>query len=197
MRSTWKHLLLIPVLLFCGAAFARDVAPSLSTEVLPGLTAEVLESEHGVPLHLAGRIEEVLKKVIPGTKLPPSLVLAIMKIESGFNPRAEAGGAVGLMQVMPRWHVGRVREISDKPNLTPSGVRKELLGVDVNIEAGVSILAECYRKHNSLSAATGCYNGGGDPFYTRKVMAAYQEFSVDLGLTNRKAPRLGASRSRE
>lgn len=189
MRSTWKHLLLIPALLFSGAALARDA--------VPGLTAEVLETEHGVPIHLADRIEATLRKVMPGTKLPTPLVLAIMKIESEFNPRAKSSaGAVGLMQVMPRWHVDRVREISNKPALTFNDVRKELLDVETNIEAGVSILAECYNRYNSLTAAAQCYNGGpprAESSYTKKVMRAYREMAIDLGVRNRAAPRLGES----
>lgn len=148
--------------------------------------ATVLVEEHDVSVSIAERIKEALRSALPGTRLPTPLVLAIMKVESGFNPAAKGGGgAAGLMQVMPNVHLGRIRDLSDKPNLTVNGAQSELMKVDINVEAGVGILADCYAKHNGNADRTAeCYNGYNNPkgmAYRAKVLRAYREFSSALG----------------
>lgn len=165
-----------------SSAWAKDVVPEKTTDILV--------SNHDVPVTLAERIKDALQSAIPGTKLPTPLVLAIMKIESGFDPSAKGGGgAAGLMQVMPNIHLGRVRDISDKPNLSVRGAQKELLNVETNVEAGVAILAECYKRHNgNAGKAAECYNGYTNPTvhaYRAKVMKAYNEISASFGSTPR------------
>ena len=60
----------------------------------------------------------------------PQLVLAVIDVESAFDPFAVShAGAVGLMQVMPFWP-------------THLGVeRKDLIAIELNIRMGTSILA--------------------------------------------------------
>ncbi len=174
------------IILALALAASCTALPSWAKDVPPGHTSEVLVEEHNVPTTIADRIEHALKSVLPGTKLPTPLVLAIMKIESGFNPKAKGGGgAAGLMQVMPGVHLEKVRDISDKPNLTVNGAHRELLDVDVNVEAGVAILADCYKKHNGdAGKAAECYNGyPRDGGYRNKVMRAYRDFSASLGFS--------------
>lgn len=44
-------------------------------------------------------------------KLDVSLLLALIKVESGFKPESvSTAGAVGLAQVIPRWHTARIIE---------------------------------------------------------------------------------------
>jgi murein DD-endopeptidase MepM/ murein hydrolase activator NlpD len=67
-----------------------------------------------------------------GVYVPPNLVKAVMKLESGGNPIDESGqGAYGLMQVMPFW------------NGTWGLDYKDPLG---NLELGIRILAENYQE---------------------------------------------------
>jgi soluble lytic murein transglycosylase-like protein len=45
----------------------------------------------------------LVQRIAPNYGLPPLLVLGLIKVESGFNPRiVSRAGAKGLMQVMPR-----------------------------------------------------------------------------------------------
>jgi soluble lytic murein transglycosylase-like protein len=79
----------------------------------------------------------------------PQLVLAVIDVESAFDPFAvSSAGAVGLMQVMPFWP-------------TELGLsRKDLIDVELNIRMGTSILAYYLeREKGNYTRALGRYNG--------------------------------------
>ena len=82
-------------------------------------------------------------------KLDPDLVLALMHVESYFDPFAISRvGAQGLMQIMPFWRkeLGR-----DQDNLTD---------IETNIRYGTTILAHYIeRSDGDLVEALGRYNG--------------------------------------
>ena len=103
------------------------------------------------------------------TKLDPTLILAIMAIESGFNPFAQSPvGAQGLMQVMTKIH-------SDKYD----GFGGRLAAVDPvsNLRVGVKVLQECISRAGSLEGGLKFYVGAGnmedDGGYTAKVLAEH------------------------
>ncbi len=79
----------------------------------------------------------------------PQLVLAVIDVESAFDPFAvSSAGAVGLMQVMPFW-----------PNELGLKTR-DLLDVELNIRMGTSILAHYMeRERGDYRRALGRYNG--------------------------------------
>ena len=98
--------------------------------------------------------------------LDPLLILAVMAIESRFNPIAESGvGAKGLMQVIPKHH-------QDK--LSDHGGEVAVLDPTTNILLGARILKEYIRRTGSLEAGLQFYNGAlGDASaqYAQKVLA--------------------------
>ena len=98
--------------------------------------------------------------------LSPSLVLAVIQVESRFNPRAvSVAGARGLMQVMPFW----LREI---------GYPKDnLFNVDTNLRLGCNILKFYIDKsHDDLYEALARYNGStGRAGYARRVLHALHQ----------------------
>lgn len=103
------------------------------------------------------------------TKLDPTLILAIMAIESGFNPFAQSAvGAQGLMQVMTKIH-------SDKYE----GFGGKLAAFDPvsNLRVGVKVLQECIRRAGSVEGGLKFYVGAGnmenDGGYAAKVMAEH------------------------
>ena len=103
------------------------------------------------------------------TKLDPTLILAIMAIESGFNPFAQSPvGAQGLMQVMTKIH-------SDKYD----GFGGKLAAFDPvsNLRVGVKVLQECISRAGSLEGGLRYYVGAGnmedDGGYTAKVLAEH------------------------
>ncbi len=98
--------------------------------------------------------------------LDPLLILAVMAVESRFNPVAESGvGARGLMQVVPKHHQDKLLE---------HGGDEVLLDPVINISLGSRILKEYIRRTGSLEAGLQFYNGAlADPSsqYAQKVFA--------------------------
>jgi soluble lytic murein transglycosylase-like protein len=98
--------------------------------------------------------------------LDPLLLLAVMAIESGFNPYAESGvGAQGLMQVMSKVH-------SDK--FQYFGGQSAALDPLANIKVGALVLKDCIARGGSLPGGLRLYVGSStqdDGGYGAKVMA--------------------------
>ena len=102
-------------------------------------------------------------------KLDPLLILAVMAIESRFNPFAESAvGAQGLMQVMSRVH----REKFDN-----HGGPTAALNPVANIQVGARILKDMIRVSGSVQGGLKLYVGAGnmesDGGYGAKVLAEY------------------------
>jgi soluble lytic murein transglycosylase-like protein len=98
--------------------------------------------------------------------LDPLLVLAVIAVESRFNPVAESGkGAKGLMQIIPHHHDDKLREV---------GGEDAVLDPESNIQVGARILQEYVHRAGTLEAGLQFYNGARrDPSarYADKVMA--------------------------
>jgi hypothetical protein len=99
--------------------------------------------------------------------LDPTLILAVMAIESSFNPFAQSSvGAQGLMQVMTRVH--------DEKYEPYGGVRAAFDPV-TNLRVGVQVLKECIVRAGSLEAGLKFYVGAAnlndDGGYVGKVLA--------------------------
>ena len=95
----------------------------------------------------------------------PLLILAVMAIESRMNPFAESGmGAVGLMQVIPRFHLDKFEEL---------GGRNAVLNPVANIRVGALILKDYLRKFGDTESGLRAYSGAtADDFgYATKVLA--------------------------
>lgn len=92
--------------------------------------------------------------------LMPELVLAVIEVESNFNPFAiSSAGARGLMQVMPFW----LKEIGQPGD--------SLFRVHTNLRYGCTILKYYLEKERgNLFHALARYNGSrGKPTYPRRV----------------------------
>jgi hypothetical protein len=103
------------------------------------------------------------------TKLDPTLILAVMAIESGFNPFAQSSmGAQGLMQVMTKVHGDKYQNFGGK-----------LAAFDPvsNLRVGVKVLQECIARAGSVEGGLKFYVGAAnmddDNGYTAKVMAEH------------------------
>jgi hypothetical protein len=99
--------------------------------------------------------------------LDPTLILAIMAIESSFNPFAQSPvGAQGLMQVMTRVH-------DDK--YVAFGGNHAAFDPVTNLRVGVQVLRECIARAGSIEAGLRYYVGAAnlpnDGGYAGKVLA--------------------------
>jgi soluble lytic murein transglycosylase-like protein len=97
--------------------------------------------------------------------LDPLLIIAVIAVESRFNPIAQSdGGALGLMQVMP-FH-------GDK--FAAAGA---MLDPRVNIQIGAAVLRDSIRRGGTEIAGLQLYNGALDDetsAYAHKVLAEKQ-----------------------
>ena len=110
-------------------------------------------------------------------KLDPTLILAIMAIESGFNPFAQSPvGAQGLMQVMTNIHHAKYENFGGK-----------LAAFDpvTNLRVGVKVLQECIARAGSVEAGLRFYVGAAnlesDGGYAAKVMAEHARLQAVAG----------------
>lgn len=99
--------------------------------------------------------------------IDPTLILAVMAIESSFNPFAQSPvGAQGLMQVLTRVH--------DDKYVPYGGVRAAFDPV-TNLRVGVQVLKECIARAGGLEAGLRAYVGAAnlvdDGGYVVKVLA--------------------------
>ncbi len=98
--------------------------------------------------------------------LDPLLIIAVIAVESRFNPIAESvAGAKGLMQVIPKYHPEKLEEF---------GGEQAVFDPRINILVGSRILKEYERRTGSTTTALQMYAGASDDAqdgYSTKVIA--------------------------
>ncbi|SEK02735.1 Transglycosylase SLT domain-containing protein [Variovorax sp. OK605] len=115
------------------------------------------------------------------TKIDPTLILAIMAVESSFNPFAQSHvGAQGLMQVMTRVHGDKYES---------AGGTLTAFDPVTNMRVGVKVLQECIARAGSLEGGLRYYVGAAnledDGGYAGKVMAEHERLQQ---VANGRAP---------
>jgi soluble lytic murein transglycosylase-like protein len=97
----------------------------------------------------------------------PVLILAVVAIESRYNPVAESvAGAKGLMQIIPKYHLDK---------LLDHGGEEALLDPEVNIHVGAQILREYVRRLGDQEAALQRYAGAFDEPTSRYAAKVFEE----------------------
>lgn len=156
---------------------AVDRATAANPKDLPTQQAAVafwLSKKYSVapePLSvLVARAFEIGEKA----KLDPTLILAIMAIESGFNPFAQSPvGAQGLMQVMTGVHHDKYANF---------GGKFAAFDPVTNLRVGVKVLQECIERAGSLEGGLKAYVGAAnletDGGYAVKVLAEHSRLQA-------------------
>jgi hypothetical protein len=114
-----------------------------------------------------GRLVREAWEVGRQASIDPTLILAVMAIESAFNPFAQSPvGAQGLMQVMTRIH---------EPKYEAFGGSHAAFDPVTNLRVGVQVLKECIQRAGSLERGLKFYVGAAnladDGGYASKVLA--------------------------
>lgn len=130
--------------------------------------ASYLAKRYRVSPEAVESIVRLAYKVGKEEKVEPTLILAIVGIESSYNPFAASSvGARGLMQIMPKIHKDKFEALSpgDWSPLNP----------EMNMRVGAKIIREYTRRTGSVSAGLRWYVGaaihGNDGGYPGKVLA--------------------------
>jgi hypothetical protein len=102
-------------------------------------------------------------------RIDPALILAVMAVESSFNPFAESTkGAQGLMQVMTSVHGDKYDDY---------GGHYAAFDPLSNLHVGVWVLRDCIDKTGTTAGGLRCYVGAAnlptDGGYVNKVLAEY------------------------
>lgn len=159
---------------------AIERATAANPKDLPKQQAAVaywLSRKYGVaPEPLSVLVSEAFE-IGQKAKLDPTLILAIMAIESGFNPFAQSPvGAQGLMQVMTKVHHAKYDNFGGK-----------LAAFDpvTNLRVGVKVLQECISRAGSIEGGLKFYVGAAnmedDGGYAGKVMAEHTRLLAVVG----------------
>jgi len=100
--------------------------------------------------------------------LDPLLIIAVIGVESRFNPIAQSElGALGLMQIIPRYHEDKFDAAGGESMLDPR----------VNIQVGAAVLRDYIRRGGTEIAGLQLYNGSLDDetsAYAHRVLAEKQ-----------------------
>lgn len=120
--------------------------------------------------------------------LDPLLIIAVIAVESRFNPIAESvAGAKGLMQVIPKYHPEK---------LQPHGGEQAVFDPQTNILVGSQILKEYLARTGSLTSALQMYAGASNDLedaYSAKVMTEKQRLQQVINRTKSSPVRVAQS----
>lgn len=183
---------------------AADMGPGISTA-----DAAVLEPQPLKPLQpgqtavadwLARRYSiapAAMRELVAGAwaagreeHLDPTLILAVMAVESSFNPYAQSAvGATGLMQVMASVH---------RDKFAPYGGPRASLDPLTNVRVGAVVLRDAIARGGSLQAGLRMYVGAtsdaSEGGYATKVLAEQARLRQVLASVKPNAPRTIAAR---
>lgn len=156
-----------------------EVAPEPLTPKERALVAH-LSRRYMVPGEAVAPMVRAARDAARQVGLDPLLLLAVVAVESSFNPTAQSGmGAKGLMQIIPKFHRARLDAL---------GGEEAVFDPQSNILVGARILQEYVRRTGTLEAGLQFYNGASwdeSAAYARKVLAE----RARLGQVLRGTPR--------
>lgn len=162
-----------------GPARDAPATPKKPAMVATGPQAEALRNyisrKYKVAYDATGPLLNTVYKVGREKQLDPLLLLAVIAIESRYNPLAESHvGAQGLMQVMTSVHQDKFDAVGKNP-----------LDPGANIAVGATILRDCINRRGSVDGGLACYVGSTGPDdngYGAKVQAERRRLALASGI---------------
>jgi soluble lytic murein transglycosylase-like protein len=156
MASTFLLATFLEVNLLANASYYnRPVDPtSKFSFVEAAMSSYVRTTNAELTPKQAMLISEATVKWAKEFKIEPTLLLAIAKVESGYNLHSiSPAGAIGITQVIPRWHLEKMIKARD---VLPT---PELFDINTNIYLGAWIMSDCLKQFKHEGKALLCYNG--------------------------------------
>ena len=162
-----------------------EALEALDSFSIPGVTkvqSQALRSyiarKYKIAHDVAGVLIQTVFVVGKEKQIDPLLLLAVIAIESRYNPFAESHvGAQGLMQVMTKVHKDKFEDVD--------GGSGGALNPIANIRVGTQILHDCIKRRGSVSGGLACYVGATGPSdggYGAKVLAERRRLSLASGI---------------
>jgi soluble lytic murein transglycosylase-like protein len=152
-------------------ALALD--PALALEPAQRALVDYLSRRYSIAAEATEPIVAAAYRAAREVALDPLLVLAVISVESRFNPVAESVmGAKGLMQIIPKYHRAKLDEF---------GGEEAVLDPESNILIGARILQEYVYRTGTLEAGLQFYTGAfwdGGARYAQKVMAERERLAL-------------------
>jgi soluble lytic murein transglycosylase len=120
------------------------------------ITGQLLSYQTGLSLEEVRATAGVIEQESAQHGLGRDLVLAVMRIESGFyNWARSRAGALGLMQIMPATGEMLARELG-----IPWEGPETLFDPTVNVRLGVTYLSQLHARYGTWGPALAAYNWG-------------------------------------
>ncbi len=145
--------------------------------------SEFVAKRYRVSQEVAFDLVSVAHRVGEQLQLDPLLIIAVISVESRFNPIAESvKGAKGLMQIIPKYHTDKLEEF---------GGERAVFDPETNIQVGAQILKEYIRLTGHLGAGLQMYAGAlgdNDDQYTNKVLNEKQRLQQVVSHSLRRGP---------
>lgn len=170
---------------FSPAAALPAASVSLSANF--GRVAAAIAKRHHVAPVVVDSLVKAAQQEGRANGIDPLLILAVITVESGFNPFLESGqGAQGLMQIIPKCHTDKI---------SPEKGAAALFDPSENIRVGTLILKAFMDHADTTEAALQLYGGAAnDPemHYSARVLQELDRLRQVAGLpapTTRTAAR--------
>lgn len=144
--ALWLFLV-VAIIALLGMRFAGSEEPEAAKPAQSSVRLPVTIYDVPLDAELQTYIAETCDRY--GVDVP--LVLAIIGQESNYNAHAvgDSGNSLGLMQIQPRWHQGRMDRLG----------MDDLLDPHQNVTVGIDLLAELI-EHGGEKWAIMAYNAG-------------------------------------
>jgi len=172
-----------------GSTSAAAEEPGRAPEPERQALASEISRRFAIATEPAARIVDAAYDAADEAGLDPLLVLAVISVESRFNPYAQSAlGAKGLMQIVPKYH---------RRELAAFGGDAAVLDPEANVHVGARILQHYVKAGGTLEGGLQIYAGAiwdDSAQYARKVLAQRERLEralppaarqrVDVALTN-------------
>jgi soluble lytic murein transglycosylase-like protein len=150
----------------CEPVVAATPAEDRELDPTQQVLVDYLTRRFAIAAGPTAAVVETAFRAAEESRLDPLLVLAVISVESRFNPIAQSGmGAKGLMQIIPKYHRAR---------LSQHGGDEAVFDPESNILVGARILQEYVYRTGTLEAGLQFYNGASRDAtaqYTQRVFA--------------------------